>query len=447
MKLAVPRLLAIGVSAALLSLSTMFTATTALAQAAPSDSPAAGLTAVDGIAAVIDEDVILRTELDRAVANVLTQYAGQAGQLPPREILEKQVLERLIMMRLQLARAADTGVRIADAELAQAIQGVAAQNKLSADQLRERLASEGISYDEFRNGLREEITVQRLRQRLVQSRVQVSETEIDQLLALKEVGGSEVHLANLLVALPDGATPEQIATAQKKIEGIKDLLDKGELDFAAAAIRYSDAQNALDGGDIGWRGLDAIPPAFVNMVKGMKPGEVTPPVRGASGYQLVKLIETRDASAQKITQYNALGILIRITDLLPTEVARQKAQDLHDLIAKGEDFAKLAREHSDDSMNRGQGGDMGWFAVNDWGNSIGSQIQQLADGQLSPVFQSDVGFHIIKRVGSREQDVSDQNRRNQARELIAQRKAEEEYERFLRQLRSDAFVEPRLGKN
>lgn len=424
----------------LLSLATLAVSpTSAIAQST-------GLTTVDGIAAVVDEDVILQSELQRAVGNILRQYADQPEQLPPRDVLERQVLERLVMMRLQLARAEQTGVRVADAELAQAIQSVAASNRMSVDQLRERLAEEGITYEEYRSSLREEIQVQRLRQRLVQSRVQVSESEIDQLLAVQEVGGPEVRLANILVALPDGATPDQIATAQRKIEGIKELLDRGEMDFAAAAIRYSDAQNALDGGDIGWRGFDAIPPAFASMLRAMKPGDVSTPVRGASGFQLVKLVEIREAGRQTMTQYRAQGILIRITDLVPTEVARQKAQELRDRILAGADFATLAREHSDDTLNRDKGGEMDWFAGDDWGTAIGNQIRQLADGDVSPVFQSEVGFHIVKRLGSREQDVTEQNRRNKARELIAQRKSEEEFERFVRQLRSDAYVESRIGK-
>lgn len=411
----------------------------------PATAQTQALTAVDGIAAVVDEDVILQSELQRAVANITQQYADQPDRLPPRAVLERQVLERLVLMRLQLARAEQTGVRVADAELAQAIQGVAANNGMSIDQLRERLAADRLSYEEYRTGLREEIQVQRLRQRVVQSRVQVSEGEIDQLLASTEVDGAEVRLANILVALPDGATPDQIATAQKKIDGIKGLIDSGELDFAAAAIRYSDAPNALEGGDIGWRGFDAIPPAFVNMLRTMKPGDITPAVRGPTGFQLVKLVESREGGQQTMTQFNAQGILIRITDLLPSEIARQKAQELRDQIQAGGDFATLAKQHSDDTLTRDKGGDMGWFGANDWGTAIANQMQKLADGEVSPVFQSDIGFHIIRRIGSREQDVTEQNRRNKAREMIGQRKAEEEYERFLRQLRADAYVESRLG--
>ncbi len=413
------------------------------AQSVPARAQAT--TPVDSIVAVVDEDVILRSELDRAVANIVNQYESQPGALPPRDVLERQVLDRLVMMRLQLARAADSGVRVSDAELGQAVQSVAQRNRMTQDQLRDRLQADGLSYEEFRNSLREEMLVERLRQRYLQSRVQVSEAEVDQLLSVRDVGGPEVRLAIILVGLPDGATPDQVATAERKVRGIKDVLDRGELDFRAAAIRYSDAQNALDGGEIGWRGYDAIPPAFLGLVRSLQPGQVSEPIRGPSGFQLIQVVETREAGQQTLTEFNARGILVRTTPTVNNEAARQKAEQIHARIVAGEDFAKLARELSDDTLSRAQGGDMGWFPVNAWGSAVGNTVSALADNQLSQPFQSDVGWHIIQRLGSREQDVTEENRRNQAREIISQRKAEEEFERFLRQLRSEAFVESRLS--
>jgi peptidyl-prolyl cis-trans isomerase SurA len=285
----------------------------------------------------------------------------------------------------------------------------------------------------------------RMRQRFVQSRVQVSEAEIDQLLETRDVSGPEFHLRNLLVALPDAASPEQVATAKQKIDGIHALISRGEIDFPAAAIRYSDAQNALDGGEIGWRTADSIPPAFVSLLQDMQPGDMTMPVRGPNGYQIVQLVERRQAGPQTIEEYHAQGLLIRVTPTRPSEVARQKAEELRARIAGGEDFAAVARAESEDTMSKADGGDMGWFPVNAWGTSVGSQLQILADGELSQPFQSEVGWHVIRRLGVRQSDVTEKNRRNQAREQIAQRKSEEEFERFLRQLRSEAFVESRLA--
>jgi len=411
---------------------------------APAAATAQATAPVDSIVAVVDEDVILRSELDRAVANITAQYADTPQQLPPREVLERQVLDRLVLARLQLARARDSGIRIGDAELAQAVQAVASRNRLTQDQLRDRLAADGLGFEEVRNSLREELLMERLRQRYVQSRVQVSEAEIDQLLAVREIGGPEVRLANIVVALPEGATPEQVALAQKKAADIKTVIERGELDFRAAAIRYSDAQNALEGGEIGWRSLDQIPPAYVGLIQGLQPGQMSEPVRSPAGYQLIQLVETRQQGQQTITEFNSLGIMIRVTPTLPAEAARQRAEQIHARLVAGEDFGKLAKEFSDDTLSRNDGGDMGWFQVNAWGSAVGTQLSQLADGELSQPFQSDVGWHILKRIGTREQDVTEQNRRNQAREIIAQRKAEEEFERFLRQLRAEAYVESRL---
>ncbi|KAA2283697.1 peptidylprolyl isomerase [Arenimonas fontis] len=400
---------------------------------------------VDSIVAVVDEDVILRSELDRAVANIRAQYADQPGALPPEDVLERQVLDRLVLMRLQVARARDSGIRVGDSEVAQAVQAVAARNRMTQEQLRQRLEADGIAFAEFRDTLREEMLIERLRQRFLQSRVQVSEAEVDQLLETREIGGPEVRIGIILVALPDGATPEQVATAQEKAAGIKAVIERGELDFRAAAIRYSDAPNALDGGDLGWRGYDEIPPAFVGLVRSLQPGQVSDPIRGSGGFQLIHVADVREGGRQVVTEYNAQHILVRVTPTLPFEAARQKAEDLYARLQAGEDFATLAREHSDDTLSRSAGGDLGWFVINAWGPAVGNAISQLADGQLSRPFSSDVGWHIVKRLGSREQDVTEQNRRNQAREIISRRKAEEEYERFLRQLRSEAYVESRLA--
>ncbi|ODS62902.1 MULTISPECIES: peptidylprolyl isomerase [unclassified Arenimonas] len=410
----------------------------------PAPAAAQATTSVDSIVAVVDEDVILRSELDRAVSNVEAQYASNPGQLPPRPVLERQVLDRLVLSRLQLGRARDSGVRVSDGELAQAIESVASRNRMTGDQLRQRLAADGMSYEEFRTSLREEMLIERLRQRFVQGRVQVSESEIDQLLAVREIGGPEVRLANIVVGLPDGATPDQVATAANKARDIKSVIEKGELDFSAAAIRFSDAPNALEGGEIGWRALDAIPPALVGLIQQLQPGQITEPVRTPGGYQLIQLIETRAQGVQTITEYNSLGILVRVTPTVNVEAARQKIEQMRARIVAGEDFGVVAREGSDDNLSRNDGGNMGWFQINEWGTAVGNQLMQLQDGELSQPFQSEVGWHLVRRLGTRVQDVTELNRRNQAREIIAQRKAEEEYERYLRQLRTEAYFESRL---
>ncbi|PIQ37188.1 MAG: molecular chaperone SurA [Lysobacterales bacterium CG17_big_fil_post_rev_8_21_14_2_50_64_11] len=401
---------------------------------------------VEGIIAVVDEEVILSSELQRATSNFLAQFGGSQQQLPPRKVLERQILDRLVLSRLQIERANAMGIRISDAELDQAVQSVATNNRITIDQLRQQLASEGLNFDQFRRDLRNEILIQRLRQRIVQGRVAVSDTEID--LALAAQGNSrELHLAHILVALPDGATPEQVETAKGKIEGVKVLLGKGEMDFTAAAIRYSDAPNALQGGDLGWRNQNEIPNLFTSVVTAMQPGDISDPIRGPTGFQLLKLIESRDAGRQKVTEYQSRHLMLRQSEVVSFAQAKAKLETLRARALKGESFENLAREYSEDTATRDAGGMMDWYEKDAWGAGVAAQIVTLKDGEISQPFQSDVGWHMIQRVGERETDVTDALRRNQVRELIARRKGEEEYERFLRQMRSEAFVDMRLSSS
>ncbi len=406
---------------------------------------AAPITPLESVVAVVEEDVILRSELNRAMANILAQYADRREQLPPQAALERQVLERLILLRLQVQRAREMGVRVPDAEVEDSIRRIAQQNNITLDQMRAQLATDGIDFPEFAQSLRDEIVVQRLRQQVVQTRVQVSESEIDILLASETLQSGRVRAANILVALPDGATPEQIELAKTKIDGVKGLIDRGEMNFQAAAIRYSDAPNALEGGDLGWRNFDEIPPLFARMLEGMQTGDVSPAVRGPGGYHVLQLVERSNEGPQSVTEYQARHIMVRINEVVTSEEARARIDALLTRLQAGEDFATLARAESEDPATRNQGGDMGWFPVYAWGQATGEVLLTLNDGQLSEPFASEAGWHILQRLGSREQDVTEQLRRSEAREAIGRRKAEDEYERFLRQMRDEAYVETRLA--
>lgn len=404
---------------------------------------------IDRIVAVVDEDVVLRSELDRAVANIASQYAGRENQLPPRDVLERQVLERLVLLKLQVARAQATGVRVADQDLDQAIGAIAAQNRMTTDQLRQQLARDGMSFADFRSSVREELLTQRLRQRFAQSRVSVSEAEIDAALAAQQNAGEQFRLAHILVALPEGATPEQIQTAQRKIAGVKNLIDRGEMDFAAAAVRYSDSPNALEGGDLGWRSLDEIPAAFADMVREMRSGQVSTPIRGPSGFQLLQVVETRDAAqaaSQTINQVQARHILVRVDENTTDAQARAKITTLAARIAGGADFAQVARENSEDINSAPRGGDLGWFVPDQFGPDFGSPVKALQDQQVSAPFRTEAGWHIAQRLGTREVAASaDQSRRAQVGETIGRRKLEDEWNRFLRELRGEAYVDMRIG--
>ena len=401
---------------------------------------------IDRIAAVVNEDVILRTELDRAVANIRAQYAGRDNQLPPADVLERQVLERLVLVKLQVARAAETGVRVGDQEVEQAIAAVASQNGISVEALRQRVTGDGSTFAEFRSSVRDELLIQRFRQRFAQTRVSVSEAEIEAAVKAAEASGQQFRLAHILVALPEGATAEQIATAEKKIAGVKSLVDRGEMDFAAAAVRYSDSPNALEGGDLGWRSGDEIPTAFARMVRQMQPGQITDAIRGPSGYQLLKLVEVRDAAAaasQLATQYNARHILVRVDEDTTDAQARAKAQTLAARIAGGADFAEVARTETEDLSSQSRGGDLGWFVADQFGPEFGQQVAALADQQVSQPFRTEAGWHVIQRLGTRQANVGDQARRAQISETIGRRKLEDEWNRYLRELRGEAFVDVR----
>jgi peptidyl-prolyl cis-trans isomerase SurA len=407
---------------------------------------AQALQSIDRPVAIVDEDVVLQSELTRAVANITHQYAGKEDQLPPSDVLERQVLERLILNKLQVARAESNGLKATEEDVDAAIGRIAQGNSLTPAQIRQQVEQGGQTWEEFRRSIHDEILIQQLRQSFAQGRIQVSDSEVEAAMAA-EANTMQYHLAHILVSLPDGATPEQIAVAQKKIEGIKDLLDKNEMEFSAAAVRYSDSQNALEGGDLGWRALDEIPGTFANVIRTMQAGQVIGPVRGPSGFQLLKLVETRDAGADaaaQVTEFNARHILVRVDATHPEAEARAKVDTLAARLAGGADFQALAKSESEDEGTKASGGDLGWFPADEFGTTFGAQVAALADGAISKPFRSDAGWHIVQRIGTR-QGTADKSRKAQMREAIGRRKLEDEYNRFLREMRGEAYVEMRTA--
>jgi len=428
--------------------SILFTALLAVSVLALS-SPAQTLQPLDRIAAIVDDDVILQSELQQAIHNIRAQYANAPYQLPPQAVLERQVLERLVLVKLQVARAENSGIRVGEDELEQAISAIAQQNNLSVEGLRQQLAREGISLTDFRRSIRDEILLQHLRHSFAQSRITISESEIDTALRLQATssGSARYHLAHILVALPEGATATHIATGRSKMDGIKALIDRGEMDFSAAAVRYSDSPNALEGGDLGWRSLDEIPAAFASQVPNMQVGQVIGPIHGASGFQLLKLVDIRHGENphQTVTEYFARHILLRVDTPHDEASTQAKIHTLRAQIAGGADFQEMARQSSDDANSRSLGGDLGWFAVDTFGMDFGRQVEALTDGHVSTPFRTAAGWHIVQRVASRQVDVGETTLRAQMREQIGRRKLEEEYNRFLQELRGEAYVSFRTG--
>lgn len=398
---------------------------------------------LDSIVAVIDDDIVLRSELDRDVQMIRQQYASNPQQLPSMDVLERQVLDRLILMKLQVARATSNGIKIPDSEVDQTLGRIAEQNKLTVAQMRQALQAQGQSYDQFRRSVRDQLIVQALQQRMVQSRVQISDAEIDSVIQNGKLRRGQIHLAYILVGLADGATPDQIEDARAKAEDVKAQIDGG-LDFAAAAIRYSDAQNALDGGDLGWRPYDQVPAAFADVAEQMQPGQVSVPLRGPNGFHILKLIERRDQNTQLITEYHARHILIKISELTSSEQARATVENLRVRAEAGEDFGKLAKQYSEDTNTANLEGDMNWFPKEGYGSRVAEVLDTLKDNQISQPFETELGWHVLQLLGTRSTDKTQDIERNQARQMLMSRKAEDEYQSFLRQLRSESHVEIRL---
>lgn len=399
---------------------------------------------LDRIVAVVDEDVVLQSELDSQVNSVTTQYASNPSQLPPRDVLERQLLSRLIMQKLQIARAASSGVKVSDADVDQAMAQIARQNRMDVGQLRGAIEGQGMDFNRFRENVAEQVIVQRLRQRVAQSRVQVSDAEIDSLIRNGKLNAGQLHLGYILVGLPDGATPEQVDEAHAKATEAKQQIDGG-MDFTAAAIRYSNAENALQGGDLGWRNRNELPPPLVEAADGLTEGAVSAPIRGPNGFHLIKLIGKREGSGEQlVTEYKARHILARINELNSDEQAHAKVEALRARIVAGEDFAAVAREGSDDDTTAALGGDLGWFAGDSYGAGVGEAVRALSPGEVSQPFRTNVGWHIVKLDDVRNTDKAGEMQREEARNILFQRKAEDEYESYLRQMRSEAYVEVRL---
>jgi len=425
-----------------LFLLTIVAAIPSLAQAQllapPQDSNSSG--PIDRIVAVVEDDVILQSELNDAVAAIQQQYANQPGQLPPIDVLRRQVLDRLILMKLQLQRADDQGVRVSDSDVDQAVQAVAAQNKMTPDQLRGAVEQTGMSYAAYRQQLHDQLVVQKLHQSVVRDSVSVTESEINNLLNSPTYKAGEVHLAHIQISIPSGASAADIQQAQQKAEQALAAI-KGGMSFKAAAIRFSDAQDALDGGDLGWRRLDEVPSAFVDTISSLKPGEVSGLLHGPTGFHIIQLIDERAPSKQMVTEFHARQILIRPSELVSPTQAEQKAQDIYNrIVNKHADFAKLAKDDSNDDTTANNGGDMGWFQQGDWGTLIGEKIAGMKDGEVSQPFQSEAGWHIVQRLGTRNSDMTSQIAHDQARQAIGNRKADQAYEDFLRELRSSSYV-------
>ena len=417
---------------------------------------------IDSIVAIVNDAVITYTELEDQTRTIRQQLRQQNTPAPDSAVLQKQVLERLITSRLQLQLAASTGIRVDDDTLNRAINRIAEQNKLSLSEFRSLLEKDGFSFDKFREDIRGEITITRLRQRQVDSRIIVTDQEVAQYLATQARQGKsddEYRLGHILIALPEAAAPEKIQAARQKAEQILEKLQakvgaradtstetstETGADFKETAIAMSDGQQALEGGDLGWRSAGQLPSLFAPLVPAMKVGELSSIIRSPGGFHIIKLLDYRGGKRHTSTQALARHILIRTTELITDDDASIRLEQLVQRIKKGEDFAELARTYSDDKISAAKGGSLDWVSPGDMVPVFEQTMTELQPAQISAPFKSEFGWHIVQVQERREHDDTEEYTRTQAQEALRSRKIEEEYQNWLRRLRDEAYVEYRL---
>jgi peptidyl-prolyl cis-trans isomerase SurA len=401
---------------------------------------------LDRIVAVINDDVITRTELDNAIAIIKRQLAQSDTRLPPADVLDRQVLERMIGMRMQLQLAERTGIRVDDTTLNRTVGVIAEQNRLSLSEFREVLEQDGFSFEKFREDMRDEIIISRLNQRQIENQIVVSEGDIERFLDTQKTQGKatdEYRLAHILVAVPESASPDRIQDARKRIDAVMTQLRQGA-DFGQTAMASSDSPQALEGGDLGWRKAGELPTLFASVVPRMAAGDISEVMRSPSGFHIIKLIDQRGAERLIVTQTHARHILLKPNELVPEEAVIARLEDLRDQVLAGTDFAELASRHSADTASAKRGGDLGWLSPGDTVPAFEKTMNALAAGEISAPVQSNFGWHIIQALERREHDDTDDSERNKARDLIRKRKIDEETQAWLRRLRDETFVEYRL---
>jgi peptidyl-prolyl cis-trans isomerase SurA len=408
--------------------------------------PQSQVATIDKVVAVVNDDVITRHELDDRVRTVISQLQKQGTPLPEQSVLEKQILERMIADMLQAQYAKESGVRVDDTQLDVAMTRIAQQNKFATlAEFLARLEAEGVNIKKFREEIRAEIVSTRLREREVESKLVISDTEVDNYLANKSKMGlanEEYHLAHILVVVPEQASADKIRAARERADHALAQL-AGGADFAQVAAGTSDAKDALKGGDLGWRPTDRIPPLFMDELKTLKPGQNTAVLRSPSGFHILKLVEKRSGSAPVvITQTHARHILIKTSEIVTPAEAKKRILEIKQRIDGGADFAEQAKRYSQDGSAQ-QGGDLDWLSPGQTVPEFEEELNKLKVGEIGMV-ETQFGWHLIQVLARRNADVSEQQKRQQARASIGSFKSEELYQDWLRQLRDRAFVEYHL---
>lgn len=401
---------------------------------------------LDRIVAVVNNGIITEYELKTRVESTLKQLALQRTPAPPRHLLERQLLERMITERILLQMAEDTNIRFEGPQLDRALARIARQNNMELDQFRRALEQDGLDFNAFREQVRTEMTIARLREREVDNRVVVTEAEIDNYLAnpvLDTERKNEYLLAHILVTTPEGASPEQLQTLRAKAEKALEELRAGA-DFGQVSAAYSDARNALQGGVLGWRNEAQLPTLFVTAIRDLPQGGITPVLKSSNGFHILKVLDKRGKDVTLVVkQTHARHILIKTNEIVGDTEARHRLRQLKERVENGADFAELARLHSDD-LSASKGGDLGWLSPGDTVPEFERTMDSLRPGELSDPIQSPFGWHLIQVLERRDQDVTQERRRIEARQAIRARKAEEAFDDWVLQMRDRAYVEYRL---
>lgn len=400
---------------------------------------------MDRIIAVVDQSVITERELLDRIETVKAQMSKKGVELPPEDVLQKQILERLIVDNLQLQLAAQTGIKVDDAQLDKTIDRIAEQNHLTLPAFKKALEEDGTPFYKFREDIRNDIILNRLRERDVDNKINISEAEIDNYLTSQESQGDldEFNISQILIRLPEESAPEDIQKARTRTEQVIKALSEG-MSFEKASANFSDAPNALEGGGLGWRSGQQMPTEFVELIKTLDVGGVSRPIRSGSGIHIFKLNERRSGSSSLIVeQTHVRHILLKPTEVLSDKEAQQKIESIKDRIDHGTPFQDMARQYSDDG-SASNGGDLGWINPGDTVPIFEKTMEELAIDEVSAPIRSQFGWHIIQVLERRKQDMSKESKRLKARQEIRARKAEEAYNDWIQELRDKAFVELRL---
>lgn len=401
---------------------------------------------IDRIIAVVGEDVVMLSEL-RVEANKIALRLRQQGvsPMPSAAAIQKQAFDALVMNKLQLAEAARLGIEADEETISRAVEAIAANNNMTAAELRDALQAEGLDFEAFRRSMRDEIVVRRLRNREVNERIQVTKSEIDSYLERSSDAGGRtaVHLLYIMIAVPDGASPAEREAARLKAEQVVERIRKGE-DFRALAQQVSEGQNALQGGDLGWIDMNGMPPLFQPYVAKMSKGETQGPVAAGRGFHIIQLEDVRYGTTNIVRQTHARHILIRTNEVTSDEDARRRLLQLRERILNGDDFDTLARSNSDDKASAIKGGDLGWSTPGNLVPAFEEQMDRLAENEVSEPFKTQFGWHIVQVIDRRDYDATDETRRDLARKAVRDEKAEEALNNYLRRLRDEAYIELRL---